>query len=406
MDDFVFFPHPSGTGNLLRPGQQSSFSQPKASSNTSNLVKYWQLVPSSQAKPEEEGTSSETPAYQLSSRAVFSFSDMELEEGVKKLGDFLLDSDAKIEDKREASLFFTILERQRKVDYSLYNFFEMLREIDPNRGRPYRMRLVRALHPHFEDKGVAKVVTEALSREWKSAQKEEQNKDENKSLEGSINHDLADLLQFNKRFLRWSGFFRALKRKESSVTGSGTLVDVFKEKDSIYCGSLLAMLQNTETIQKEFRQVMSNMYSQFIAGHQGLFQAFEGNSMAQRKDVYTFLHQIYVAMMILEVLEHYSNILKLDGPSARTICPDKKQFIANHLARIHSKLMAGRLGTIQAFADFLNPDFSVQNFVDVRYSRKEIYVRVEQPIANKKFFFTYEGSVDKLDAIQVTMDKG
>jgi hypothetical protein len=386
--------------NLLRPRESltKNNSRPLVQGHGSNLFTNRELFNVVEQKTQGNMASIAVPAAR-----VRAYTQQDLIEGVEGIKD-IITGKREVNGADEAELIYTILDRQSRTMDSIAGFFEMLRDVDPNRARTFRMKLIRQLNPHLPDKSIAILLTKTLSQEWKAAREAEEK--ERFKERGGAGAKLASLTDFNQKFSKWWRFFRSLKRKVETGFGNSSLYDLYKLKEGFYFESYLYLINSSEDAEKEFRQEMGNVYAQLKDENKAIFDILHGAADQDgAREVHVFFQSLGIAMNLMEVLTTFANILKLEGAQARSLCPDKKQFIVGHLTRIHEAAVEKSYDNISNFVSGFQPKYAVSQFRECDYSRRAIRIEYAAPIGGENVVFTISGVVDNLSELDCKIRK-
>ncbi|MCJ8347073.1 hypothetical protein MJH12_16145 [bacterium] len=393
--------------NLLRPTEVEE-SVPPIARHESNLIKYYAVSDSTKKREDsiqqEASSKVQTQGPQSAGLPIIkSYSQEDLIDAVLIIKQ-LNKKQTEIKDIETASLIYYLLEKQSKNNASMGGLFEMLKEEDPHRTRAFRRDIIQPLREFFPSKPVAKLFTEAMSKEWK-AEALEASKQVVEVDDGAVSKGFDKLLIFNTRFPKWLSLFVNLKRK-SVGTSSHRLDKLRTSKTGAMVKSFLYLLFQSAESEKEFRSLLGNIYSLFKRENEELFAVFKNNDLEEQQKVFAFLKSVYNGLLIYEVLTQDCNILKLEGPSAQSICPDKRVFTIGHMKRAHKEAHEGIALELGEFGTFLEATYNVAAFSEFTFNRKDVFVKYMQAVASKKLFFTYHGQVDFINNLKCTLEEG
>lgn len=370
--------------------------------HSSNLIKYYEIKDSTIKLDVEESPESQDVVAKAQIPIVRAYSPSDLIDAVKIIR-HIIKKEAEITDIETASLIYFLLEKQASSTTSIAELFEMLKEEDPHRTRSFRRDLIKPLRDFFPTKPVAKLFTEAMSKEWKAEASTTPvvNVEEEK---GVVSKDFDKLINFNDRFPKWLNIFNHLKRK--SVGASNHRLDelrIDKTGGMVKC-FLYLMTQGADS-EKEFRSLLGNIYQLFRKENEEVFQIYKRDDLEEQEKVFSFLKSIYTGLLIYEILVHDCSILKLEGSSAQSICPDKRVFTIGHMKRAHKEALEGIGLELGEFANYLETTYNANSFSDFTFNRKDVYVKYMQEISLKKVFFTYAGQVEYIQNLKTSLEE-
>jgi hypothetical protein len=246
------------------------------------------------------------------------------------------------------------------------------------------------------------MLTQAFSQEWKNAEKETLLASKEVTNEMRINQ----LLDFNKRFSRWHSFFVSLKRKLMTSVGRSCLHDLSKKREGFMGQALLYLLSGNEEADQAFKTEASVLYSQILNDNQLILEILRGQSKKGRERVFLFFKSVIFGFELLDIMVIQTNILKLEGAQARSICPDKKQFIYQHLSRVHQALQDVDLPEISLFLSRLQDNFTASNFLSCEYNRRRIHLVFRGNFEEQEVDFTVSGQLDRLMELSCHAEPG
>lgn len=393
----------SFAGNLFRcPDIEPSKALIKR--HPSNLIKFYDIRDSTIKLDIEVESSEDTPKAEIKSQLpiIRAYSPSDLEDAVKIIR-HIIKKEAEISDIETASLIFFLLEKQASSSVSIAHLFEMLKEEDPHRTRSFRRDIIQPLRGFFPSKPVAKLFTEAMSKEWKSEAGSNQEVVAEET-QGPVSKDFSKLLNFNNRFPKWLNIFNHLKRK--SIGASNNRLDKLRvDKTGGMAKCFLYLMTQGAESEKDFRTVLGNIYQIFKKENEEVFQVFKRDDLEEQQKVFTFLRSIFTGLLIYEILVHDCNILKLEGSSAQSICPDKRVFTLGHMKRAHKEALEGIGLELGEFATFLECTYNATSFSDFTFNRKDVFVKFMQEISSKKVFFTYIGQVEYIQNLKTSLEE-
>ncbi|MBW7874625.1 MAG: hypothetical protein H3C47_01400 [Candidatus Cloacimonetes bacterium] len=402
MESSMSFHFLGQSKNLLRPVQGSEVPTtvltPRYSSN---------LYPARMVYRQEgetENSNSSMPSQSMDTTGqIRRYSEADFVKAVEVIRD-LISAEQKFSDYEEASVCYTLFEMQAASPAPIAGFFEMLRDVDPNRGRSFRKHLIEQLQLYFPDRPVAKLITEALSREWKESQKSGEKKEAKARVANS--ETLDQLVQFNRNFYKWNNLFRALKRKREGSVDTSKFAVLNKVKDAYFGHAMVYMLSGHESSDSDFRSELGNTYYQFKTENKPIFDMVldpNANPMELQK-VLAFLRCIYFGLLVTETLCNYVNILKLEGPSAQSLCPDKKKFILGHLKRFQKTVLDANLTQNPSLLQVIDVNFTAQGFKELVYNRNDCIVKYTEFFLDKRYLFHFGGKTDNITALKVSRE--
>ncbi|MCO4782167.1 MAG: hypothetical protein KC646_07540 [Candidatus Cloacimonetes bacterium] len=393
----------SFAGNLFRcPDIEPSKALVKR--HTSNLIKFYDIKDSTIKIDTESGSTETSSSENVKAQVpiIRAYSPSDLEDGVKIIR-HIIKKETEISDVETASLIYFLLDKQSSSTVSVANLFEMLKEEDPHRTRSFRRDVIRPLREFFPTKPVAKLFTEAMSKEWKAeagAAKETEVVEE----QGSVSKGFNKLINFNNRFPKWLNIFVHLKRKSMGATNHRLdKLRIDKTGGMVKC-FLYLMTQGSES-EKEFRSLLGNIYQIFRKENEEVFTVFKGGDSEDQQKVFNFLRSIYTGLLVYEILVHDSSILKLEGSSAQSICPDKRVFTIGHMKRAHKEALEGIGLELGDFASTLETTYNAAAFCDFTFNRKDVFVKFMHDINSKKVFFTYSGQVEYIHNLKCSLEE-
>ncbi len=313
----------------------------------------------------------------------------------------------RLSDADEAILCLSLFEKQSLSTTSVAGFFELLRDIDPNRTRTYRRHIIKEFMMYFPDKPIAKLVTEAFSREWKDSQRDTQgNMSVQTRKSDSEPESFQKLCVFNRTFYKWNSFFRSLRRKREGSVDTNKFRKLSKLKDAYYAHAFIYLMEGGETAEHDYKAELGNIFMQFKNEFHPLLELphKENASDQMLEEGGHYLQCVLFALMMNEVLIHYVNILKLEGPSAQSLCPDKKKFIIGHLKRFQKTLFESNMSENPFLLRIMDMDFSTSAFRECTYNRHEVTVKYVDFFMEKRCVFHFHGKTDNISSLKCTRE--
>lgn len=389
--------------NLLRPASQDSMSTAEYTPRyTSNLIPARMAVLASDVDSETFAKNSDTST--SPSSGIRSYSEQEYGQAVSILRD-IISAEQKFSDYEEAALSLALLTAQAANPEQIAGFFDMVRDIDPNRTRSFRKHLIQELQLYFPDRPIAKTITEALAKEWKESQRKTQGSAvSTRKVQESVGID--HLIQFNKSFFKWHNLFRALKRKREGSVDNSKFASLNKVKDAYFGHAMIYLLGGGDQAEHDFKGELGNTYHQFKTENRALLEVLNNpdSNPSDATRVLAFLRNVYFCLLVSESLCNYVNILKLEGPSAQALCPDKRKFVLGHLKRYQRAVLDAGLTDNPALLQMMDMNFTMQSLKDLVYNRIDCQVRIVDHFLDTKYSFHFTGKTDNITAIKVLRD--
>lgn len=372
--------------NLWRPLQSLSSTD---SQQTAPLRHKSNLFRRSQFSFVEEQPESGEPS--LRSRA---YSAQDMANGVELLRRFIR-QEQKLENEADIRIIFTILEQQSRNSGSVAGLFEMLREEDPNRARIFRVRLGKLLHQHFPDEPIGVLLTQVFSQEWKNAEKKELLA----SMEVTTDMKINQLLHFDRRFSKWYNFFLSLKRKLMTSVSHSSLHEFSKKKEGFSALALIHLLNGEEEFHQAFISEISILYNQILTENQLIIDIVKQTHKKDQERTFLFFKTLILGFELMDILTVQTNILKLEGAQARSICPDKKQFIYLHLSRLYEEIVSMDLPSLNPFIRFLDCVFTSSNILKCEYNRKQVNLVFQYQHERQDISIVISGHLERLSEL-------
>ncbi|PCJ21426.1 MAG: hypothetical protein COB02_02215 [Candidatus Cloacimonadota bacterium] len=390
------------SGNLLRCPDIHTDVKP-ITRYTSNLIKYFDTTNSDKKSEEPDNLEVEDNNTVTKEKLIiktYTLDDMvDAVEIIKKI----IKKEVKIKDLETASLIYHLLEKQSISNVSIVNLFEVLKTEDPHRTRSFRRDIINPLREFFPTKPVARLFTEAMSKEWK-AESRTQDVEEVLEEKKGVSKKFNNLINFNTMFPKWLKIFTQLKRK--TVGASNLRLDKLRtSKTGSMVKCFIYMLFQTGESEREFKTVLGNTYQIFKAENEELFSVFKDLDLKEQNKVFIFFQSIYYGLLIYEILVQDCSILKLEGSSAQSICPDKRVFAVGHMRRAHQELVEELSLEFEDFIKSIDSTYNAPRFSDFTFNRKDVLVKYMQIVDNKKLFFTYHGQVETIDNLKCTLEE-